>query len=166
MNLLTPDPGLLFWMLISFGIAFFILAKYGFPIITNMVEKRALYIEESLKAANLANEQLASIQEQKKQILSEANAEQARILKDADDARKKMIEDAKNEAIAEGKKEMDAMRAQIELEQKMAINEIKREVAKISVDIAEKILRENLETTTSQMSLIDKLVDEAMISKS
>lgn len=164
--LLKPESGLLFWMLLSFGIAFFILAKYGFPVITKMVEKRGQYIEESLKEAHQANEQLASIKEQKEQILAEARTEQVRILKEADDTRNRIINEAKQAAIEAGRKEMEEMKEQIQIEKQHAINEIRQQVAEISVDIAQKILRENLESSKSQMSMIERLVDEAMVSKS
>lgn len=164
--LLKPESGLLFWMLLSFGIAFFILAKYGFPVITKMVEKRGQYIEESLKEAHQANEQLVSINEQKEQILAEARTEQVRILKEADDTRNRIINEAKQAAIEAGRKEMEEMKEQIQIEKQHAINEIRQQVAEISVDIAQKILRENLESSKSQMSMIERLVDEAMVSKS
>lgn len=164
--LLRPESGLVFWMLLSFGISFFILAKFGFPAITKMVEKRAKYIEDSIQAANQANEQLVTIKEQKEQILLEAQTEQVRILKEADDTRNRIINEARQAAIEVGKKEMEDMKRQIEVEKVQAINEIRRQVAEISVDIAEKILRENLNTSKSQMSMIERLVDEAMVSKS
>lgn len=164
--LLKPESGLLFWMLLSFGIAFFILAKYGFPVITKMIEKRGQYIEESLKEAHQANEQLVSINEQKEQILAAAKAEQVRILKEADDTRNRIINEAKQAAIEAGKKEMEEMKKQIEIEKQHAINEIRQQVAEISVDIAQKILRENLDSSKNQMSMIERLVDEAMVSKS
>lgn len=164
--LLKPESGLVFWMLLSFGISFFILAKFGFPAITKMVEKRGKFIEESLQAANQANEQLETIKEQKEQILLEAKTEQVRILKDADDTRNRIINEARQAAIEAGKKEMEEMKRLIDTEKLQAINEIRRQVADISVDIAEKILRENLNTSNSQMSMIERLVDEAMVSKS
>ena len=164
--LLKPESGLLFWMLLSFGIAFFILAKYGFPVITKMVEKRGQYIEESLKEAHQANEQLISVNEQKEKILAEARTEQVRILKEAEDTRNRIINEAKQAAIEAGHKEMEEMKKQIQIEKQHAINEIRQQVAEISVDIAQKILRENLESSKSQMSMIERLVDEAMVSKS
>lgn len=80
MGLLTPDPGLLFWMIIVFGVVFFILAKYGFPVIIKMVEDRKAYIDNSLKAACEANEQLANVKVEGEKILAQAHEEQARIL--------------------------------------------------------------------------------------
>ena len=73
MGLLTPDPGLLFWMIIVFGVVFFILAKYGFPVIIRMVEDRKAYIDQSLKAAREANEKLASVKQEGERILAQAN---------------------------------------------------------------------------------------------
>ena len=87
MSLLVPDSGLLFWMLLSFGIVFFVLAKFGFPIITKMVEERKQYIDHSLIVAKEANEQLANIKAEGESILTKANEEQVRILKEAAEAR-------------------------------------------------------------------------------
>ena len=83
MSLLTPDSGLLFWMVIVFGIVFVILAKYGFPVITRMVDERKQYIDKSLLAAREANEQLANIKADSEMILAKAHEEQARILNEA-----------------------------------------------------------------------------------
>ena len=77
MSLLTPDSGLLFWMVIVFGIVFVILAKYGFPVITRMVDERKQYIDKSLLAAREANEQLANIKADSEMILAKAHEEQA-----------------------------------------------------------------------------------------
>ena len=83
MGLLTPDPGLLFWMIVTFGVVFFILAKYGFPVILKMVEDRKAYIDNSLKAAREANEQLANVKVEGEKILAQAREEQHRILSEA-----------------------------------------------------------------------------------
>lgn len=164
--LLIPESGLIFWMLISFGITFFVLAKFGFPAITGMVDKRKGYIEESIQAANQANEQLASIKEKSEEILASANAEQVKILKDAAETRNRIIKEARDAAKVEGLKELENIRKQIEVEKNEAINEIRRQVAELSVDVAEKVLRKELATPKDQMSMIDRLVDEAMVSKS
>ena len=82
-SILTPDFGLLFWMLLAFLIVFFLMAKYGFPIITKMVEDRKNYIDESLQKAHEANERLAGIQQESERLLAEARAKQAEILAQA-----------------------------------------------------------------------------------
>jgi len=164
--LLKPDVGLLFWMLLAFGIVFFILAKYGFPIITKMVEDRNAYIEKSLDAAREANKQLADIKEESEAILASARAEQVKILKDAENTRNRIINESKEAARAEGQKELEELRKQIKLEKEDAIKDIRRQVAILSVDIAEKVIRNNLEGSKEQMAMIDRLIDESMVSKS
>lgn len=164
--LLKPDVGLLFWMLLAFGIVFFILAKYGFPIITKMVEDRNAYIEKSLDAAKEANKQLADIKEESEAILASARAEQVKILKDAENAGNRLINEAREAARLEGLKELEELRKQMKLEKEDAIKDIRRQVATLSVDIAEKVIRNNLGNSKEQMAMIDRLIDESMVSKS
>lgn len=166
MGLLQPESGLLFWMLLSFGIVFFVLAKFGFPVITKMVDERKNYIQDSLDAAQKANEQLASIKEQSDAILASAKTEQVKILKDAADTRDRIINEAREQAKIVGAKEMEEIRKQIQTEKEQAIRDIRRQIAELSVDVAEKILRDSLKESDTQMSMIDRLVDEAMVSKS
>lgn len=164
--LLMPETGLLFWMLLSFGIVFAILAKYGFPIITKMVEDRKTYIEKSLDAAREANEQLAQVKSEGEAILVAAQKEQVKILAEAAGTRERIIEEARTLARAEGAKELENIRKQIQTEKEEAIKDIRRQVALLSVDIAEKVLRNKLDNQAEQMKLIDRLLDEAVISKS
>ncbi|MBD8347501.1 F0F1 ATP synthase subunit B [Dysgonomonas sp. HGC4] len=166
MMLLQPEAGLLFWMFLSFGIVFAVLAKFGFPIITKMVEDRNAYIEKSLDAAKEANKQLAHIKEQSEAILASAREEQVKILKDAESTRTRIINESKELARAEGLKELEELRKQMRLEKEDAIKDIRRQVAGLSVDIAEKIIRNNLNSNTEQMAMIDRLIDESMVSKS
>lgn len=164
--LLIPESGLVFWMLLSFGITFFVLAKFGFPAITGMVDKRKSYIEDSIEAAHKANEQLATIKAKSEEILASASTEQVKILKDAAETRTRIINEAKEAAKVEGRKELEEIRKQIEAEKIQAINDIRQQVAELSVNVAEKVLRHTLADSKDQMSMIDRLVDEAMVSKS
>lgn len=166
MSLLVPDSGLLFWMLLSFGVVFFILAKYGFPVITKMVDERKKYIDQSLNAAREATTQLATIKTQSESILLEARKEQVNILNDAAATRDRIIKEAKNKAISEGQKQLDEVKKQIQAEKEEAIRDIRRQVALLSVDIAEKVLRVNLDEEHEQMAMIERLLDEVTISKS
>ena len=161
MSLLTPDLGLLFWMLLSFGFVFFILAKFGFPAIVKMVDKRAAYIEESLKAAQEANDRLAGIKEESELILAAAKEEQLRVLKDGADVRAQMIQDAKQQAVVEADKIIQEARLSIRKEKEDAIREVRAQVAELSIGIAEKVLRRNLENKEAQLELVNKLIDEA-----
>ena len=94
MSLLVPDSGLLFWMLLSFGIVFFVLAKYGFPVIVKMVNERKEYIDRSLVVAKEANEQLANLKAEGETIMAKAHEEQARILNEAAATRDRIIKEA------------------------------------------------------------------------
>jgi F-type H+-transporting ATPase subunit b len=162
MSLLLPESGLLFWMLITFGVVFFILAKYGFPVITKMVEKRTDYIDKSLESAKEANAQLAHLKDESAAIVAEANKEQSRILREAADERNKIIEAAKKQAAEEAQKELLAVKEQIRQEKEEAIRSIRRQVAVLSVDIAEKIIRSKLSKEEDQMQMIDRMLDEVM----
>ena len=160
MSLLMPDSGLLFWMLLSFGIVFLVLAKFGFPIITKMVDERKQYIDHSLIVAKEANEQLANNKAEGESILAKANEEQVRILKEATEARERIVREAKELARIEGDKLLGEAHRQIQMEKEDAIREIRRQVAVLSVDIAEKVLRKNLDNDKEQMQMIDRMLDE------
>lgn len=165
MSLLVPDTGLLFWMLLAFGVVFFVLAKFGFPIIIKMVNERKEYIDQSLVVAKEANEQLANLKAEGETILAKAHEEQARILNEAAATRDRIIKEAKDQAQTEGQKLMDEVKNQIRAEKEDAIRDIRRQVAVLSVDIAEKVLRKNLDNENKQMEMIDRLVDELTVSK-
>jgi F-type H+-transporting ATPase subunit b len=161
MSLLTPDPGLLFWMLLSFGIVFFVLAKYGFPIIVKMVDERKAYIDRSLESARQANERLKGIQEEGERILREARNEQVCILKEANEMRVKIINDAKEQAHVETGKIMEEAQSNIQKEKELALHDVHHQIAVLSIDIAEKILRKNLDNQSAQQELVNKLINEA-----
>lgn len=162
MSLLVPDTGLLFWMLLSFGIVFFVLAKYGFPIIIKMVEGRKVYIDQSLEVAREANEQLSRLKAEGEALVAAANKEQGRILKEAMEEREKIIYDARKQAEAAAQKELDAAKKQLQIEKDEAIREIRRQVAVLAVDISEKIIRKNLNSNDEQMEMIDRMLDEVI----
>lgn len=166
MSLLSPEPGLLFWMMLSFGIVLFVLAKYGFPIILKMVETRRNYIEESLQSARKAQEELAQVKETGEALLANTRKEQALILKETTRKKDILIEQAREEARLEAEKIIVAARDQIYAEKEEAIRSIRNEVSRLSIDLAERILREKLITNEDQMGMIDRLLDEIEISKS
>ena len=159
-SILTPDPGLLFWMLLAFLVVFWVLAKYGFPAIINMVDERNKYIDESLRKAHEAQERLANIEKEGESILQEAREKQAQILKEAAQTRDAIVEQAQEKARAEGARLMDEAKTAIEQEKKAAIADIRKQVAELSFDIAEKVLRKNLKDDKLQMDLIDRMLDD------
>ena len=162
MSLLLPDSGLLFWMFLSFGIVFVVLAKYGFPIIVKMVEGRKTCIDQSLDVAREANAQLSKLKEQGEALVVAANKEQGRILKEAMQERDKIIHEARKQAEAAAQKELDEVKKQIQIEKDEAIRDIRRQVAILSVDIAEKVIRKNLDDKREQMEMIDRMLDEVL----
>jgi len=159
--LLTPDFGLLFWMLVSFGIVFFVLAKFGFPVIVKMVDERKAFIDKSLEAAKAANARLAGIQEESERILKKTREEEILILKEAQEARSKIIGDAKQQAAIEAGKLVAEARTAIQREKDMAIRDIQNQIADLSIGIAEKVLRKNLDNRPAQRELVEKLIEEA-----
>jgi len=159
--LLKPDLGLLFWMLVSFGIVFFILAKFGFPVIVKMVDERKAFIDKSLEAAKAANERLAGIQEESERILKQTRDEEIRILKEAKEARNKIIGEAKEQAAVEAGKLIAEAKTAIQKEKEMAIRDIRNQIADLSLTIAEKVLRKNLDNPPAQRELVQKLIEEA-----
>ncbi len=162
MNLMLPDSGLLFWMTIIFAIVFFILAKFGFPIITGMVEKRNKRIDDALEAARTAEEALARLSQEQERLIAEAKAEQSRILQEASQQRDSMIAKAQEEARTEAVKILDEAKVRIQEEKEAALRDVRREVATLSLAIAEKVIRKELSDDKEQMELIGKMTDEAL----
>lgn len=158
--ILTPDLGLLFWMLLAFLVIFFVLAKFGFPDIVNMVEERKKFIDDSLRKAHEANERLANIQAESEKLLQEARERQSVIMKEAAAARDNMIASAEAKAREESARIISEAKAQIETEKQAAIADIRQQVAALSISVAEKILRQHLSDDKKQMEYVDKLLDE------
>ena len=162
MQLITPDAGLLFWMVVIFGLLFFLLWKFGFPVITSMVEKRNSTIEKSLKDAHEIEARMAGMLAEHAQMLEDARKEQAQILREAADTRNKLIADAKEQAREEAAKILADARTEIEAEKEAALRDVRKEVAVLSVSIAEKILRKELSEDKEQREYIDRMVDETV----
>ncbi len=159
-SILTPDFGLLFWMLLAFLIVFCLVAKFGFPIITKMVEERKKYIDESLKKAHEANEKLTGINKESERILNEARIQQAEILNQAKATGDSIIKEAREKAQAESAKIILDTKAQIAAEKENALRDIRQTVADLSIMIAEKVVRQKLADNNEQQKLIEKMLDE------
>ena len=159
-SILTPDFGLLFWMLLAFLIVFCLVAKSGFPIITKMVEERKKYIDESLKKAHEANEKLTGINKESERILNEARIQQAEILNQAKATGDSIIKEAREKAQAESAKIILDAKAQIAAEKENALRDIRQTVADLSIMIAEKVVRQKLADNNEQQKLIEKMLDE------
>lgn len=166
MSFLLPDAGLLFWMLVVFGVVFFILTKYGFPAITGMIDERKRLIDESVQNAKETNEKLAAINAESEALLKTAHEEQAKILRDAIATRDELIKEARKKAEIESEKILAETRRVIQLEKDDAVRDIRRQVAILSIDVAQKILRRELSQEAKQYSVIEELIDESFKSKS
>lgn len=165
MSLITPDFGLFFWMAVVFIIVLAILWKWGFPSIVNMVNSRKEFIDDSLRKAHEANERLANIQKEGETMLQNAREKQAQILKDAADTRDAIVVKAQEKATNEGSRLLNEAKAEIEAEKQNAIRDILTQVAEISIQVAEKIVREKLSSNESQMELINKLLNDISVGK-
>lgn len=166
MSLLTPDSGLLFWMLLSFGIVVFVLAKFGFPVIIKMVEERKAYIEESLLMAEKARKELLDVKTEGNEIIANARKEHQAILTEAAELKDKLVKDARNLAQIEAEKVIAESRLLIQHEKEEALRDIRKQVAEISVSIAEKVMRSKLAEKGEQQAMIERLLDEINVSKS
>ena len=165
MSLITPAFGLFFWMTVVFLIVLAILKKWGFPVIVNMVNERKEFIDSSLAKAHEATEKLANIQKEGEALLQEAREKQAQLLKEAKETHDAVVAKADADAREQANKLLSEAKAQIENEKASAIREIRAQVAELSVQIAEKVVRQNLSSDKAQMQLIDKLLDEVSVTK-
>lgn len=147
-------------MSLTFLVVLFILWRFGFPVITDMVNERKAFIDESLQKAHDANERLANIQKEGESILQEAREKQAQILKEAAETRDAIVEKAQDKARQEGARLLDDAKLAIEQEKKAAIADIRNQVATLSVEIAEKVLRQQLKGDQAQMDLIERMLDD------
>ena len=161
MNLITPDAGLLFWMVVIFGIVFFLLAKFGFPVITDMVDERSARIAQSLKDADEIQARMEQWKEEHAKMLEDVRREQSSILREATETRARIISEAKEAAKAEADKMIADAKVQIAAEKESALRDVRKEVALLGVQVAEKVLRHELQDDGSQQALLDQLVKEA-----
>lgn len=166
MSLLTPDIGLLFWMTFSFGIVFFILAKFGFPVILKAVAKRTEYINHSLEAAEKAEEKLANINKQVEIIMHQAHGEKTKILNEAGELRNRILSDAKDKAESDIRLRINKASVEIEEMKRKALGDIRNEIADISIRIAGKVVIEEMKNENKQQELINHLLEEEISYKS
>ncbi len=158
MGLVTPDFGLVFWMLVSFISLLIILKKFAWKPILGSLKAREDSIDEALKSAEKAKDEMARLHADNKVILQEAKVERENLLKEAREIKDKIVADAKNEATQEADKIITNAKAQIEGEKLAAISEIKEKVVLLSIDIAEKIIKKNLNSDSKQKDYADSLI--------
>lgn len=151
--LVQPEYGLMFWMLVTFLTVLFLLKKFAWGPILKMLKDREDLIEDSLNRAAKAKEEIKDLQNNNEKLLQQARAERDVLLKEAREAKEAIINEAKTKAKVEADRMISGAREQINNEKMAAITELKNQVAGLSIEIAEKILRENLSKDEAQKKL-------------
>ncbi|WP_297072128.1 F0F1 ATP synthase subunit B [uncultured Duncaniella sp.] len=160
MELFTPDFGLVFWMFVSFAILFFILWKWGWPVIMKGVSDRADLIDKGVEYAQNAKQQLDHAREEADKYIADARRQQADMLREADRMKSQIIDEARSAAQSEAKKVMDAAKVSIEQERKQAEQQFRNEVSSFALDIAQKVVRNQMKDEKAQEQLVSSLLDE------
>lgn len=160
MELVKPSIGLIFWMVVSFSIILFLLRKFAWKPILGMIKERELSIENALASAENAKAEMIALQSNNEKILADARNERDLLLKDARDIREKMIAEAKGIATKEGERMLSIARENIQNEKMAAITELKNQVATLSIEIAEKILKSELSSDEKQKTLVNTLLKD------
>lgn len=160
MEFVLPNFGLFFWALILFLILFMILRKFAWTAILSAIKEREASIESSLQAAEKARDEMSRLQADNQKLLNEARKERDLILKEARELKEKILAEARESASAENARSIESARKQIEAEKMAAITELKNEVGRMSIEIAEKIMRQKMANSSEQEATIKKLVSE------
>ena len=160
MELVTPHIGLVFWMTLSFAIVLFILGKFAWKPIMKALKEREESIEGALRAADKAKEEMAQLTFSNEQLMREAKEERDSMLRDARKIRDNIIGEAKTKAEGEAQRIVETAKENIHFEKMAALTDLKNQIAILSIEIAEKIMKENLSTDTKQKELVTKLLNE------
>ena len=160
MELFTPDFGLVFWMFIAFGILFLALWKYAWPVILRSVDSRADLIDKGVEYAQDAKAQLDNALAEAESYINDARRQQADILREADKMKTQIIEQARSAAQVEAQKVMDNAKLQIAQQQKEAQQQFRNQVSSFALDIAGKIVKNQMQNDAAQKQLVDNLLDQ------
>jgi F-type H+-transporting ATPase subunit b len=160
MDLITPDFGLFFWMLITFTLVFLILKKYAWRPIVQALREREENIQEGIDNAEKARIEIENVRIKSDKIISESIVERDKLIRQGRDIKEKIIADARKEADAETRRMMETAKRLIEEEKIAAVNQIKVQIASLSVEIAERILRKRLKEDADQKELMNSLLEE------
>jgi F-type H+-transporting ATPase subunit b len=159
-----PGIGLLFWTFLIFCLFWAMVGKFGFKPIKNALKKRENDIQAALDEAKNARDEMAKLNSDNQRLLNEAREERSKMLREAKETGDKLITDARNKAKEEAQKIVIEARNEIEIQKNKAIVEVKNQVGQMSIDIAEKLIRQQMGQTTEQKALVDKLVNEIKLS--
>lgn len=163
MQLVTPGIGLMFWMLISFGLVLYILAKYAWAPIMKGIHQREDTIEKALEAANDAKKEMLKLKAGNEQLLRDAKDERDALMRDARKVKEAILDEARVKANEESARIVENARENIQFEKMAAINDLKNQIASISIEIAEKLIGKELENKKQQQQLTEKLLKDVKI---
>lgn len=163
MELVKVDIGLLFWMTLSFGTVLFVLAKFAWKPIMKGIHEREESIDKALHAAEEAKKQMLRLKAGNEELLNQAKEERDALLREARKLKDAIIEEARLKANEEAQRIVDNARESIQFEKLAVINDLKNQVASISIEIAEKILQKELSDKEEQHQLTKKLIDQVKI---
>ncbi|MBX2951884.1 MAG: F0F1 ATP synthase subunit B [Leadbetterella sp.] len=162
-SLLSPSPGLVIWQLIVFGILVFILRKFAWKPIIDGLKEREGEIEGALRMAEETRAEMAKLKSDNDRLIAEARKERDEIIKEAKEASNRMIAEAKEGAQTQSTKILEDARATISHERDVMLAQVKKDVAGLSLEIAEKVLRKELSDKAAQQSYVDTLVADAKL---
>jgi F-type H+-transporting ATPase subunit b len=165
MDLLTPAFGLLFWTLIAFLIAFFILKKFAWPAIINGLNEREKTIADSLATAERIKTEMAQLKNENEAIMAQTREERAQILKEAKEIKDKMINDAREQAKIEANKIIVEANNAIQNQKMAALTDVKNQIGNMVIEVAEKVIRRELAPKAEQDSYIHKLADDLIAAR-
>jgi F-type H+-transporting ATPase subunit b len=160
MDLLTPDPGLIFWTLLAFLIVFFILAKYAWPAIIGGLKAREQGIAEAIASAEKVKAEMATLKSENEALLTRAREERAAMIKEAKDTSDKMIADAKEKAKSEYDRIVADAQSAINQQKMAALTDVKNQVGSLVIEVSEKILRRELSDKQQQEKYIQELAGD------
>jgi F-type H+-transporting ATPase subunit b len=161
--MLTPEIGLIFWTTMAFGVLFFVLSKFAWKPILNSVNQREESIKNALDEADKARLEMQNLQADNERILKEARAEREAMLKEARELKNQIVADAKGEAQLQASKMIEQAQLAIASEKKAAMSELKNHVAGLAVEIAEKVVREELSNKSKQLQLVESMLGDAKL---
>lgn len=163
MELVNPGTGLILWTLITFLLVLFLLRKFAWTPIMEALIQRESFIEDSLKAAENAKAEMANLKAENERLLDEAKVERDRIIKEANATSKRIVEEANAEASKEAQKRVEEARIAIQTEKQAALAEVKTQVAILSVQIAEKLMRQELKNEAAQKALVQDYIKDLKV---
>jgi len=163
MDLITPGLSLIVWQLVIFGLLFFLLSKFAWKPIMASLQEREQSIEDALSLAAKTRQEMAELKAGNEKLIAEARAERDRVLKEAKEASEAMIAQAKAEAQKAGAEEIEKARAAFNQEKVLAVATLRKEAASLSLEIAEKVLRNQLADRAAQEALVTSLLADAKL---